>query len=112
MTDEKFKQLLELKDKIEKTEFDLNTVDYLLKSKSLSTKIEGISECKFKVSRYIYLSDDSAIKSILENLKITFRRKIKTITRKIFKRMKNLMTIIYLTLFFVFLWTVRKKRKA
>jgi hypothetical protein len=76
MTEEKFKELVKLKEQISKVEAHISTIDFLIKSNNLSTKIEGVSDCKFKVSRYIYLNDDDAIKSILENLRITLKEKL------------------------------------
>jgi hypothetical protein len=76
MTNEKFQELVKLKEQISKVEFDLSTINYLIQSNNLSTKIEGVSDCKFKVSRYIYLNNDDDIKSILENLRMTLKEKL------------------------------------
>lgn len=85
MTEEKFKEIVELKEKISKVESHISTIDFLIKSSNLNMKIEGVSNCKFKVSRYINLSDDEMIKSILEKTKVGLNERLYLLTEQFSK---------------------------
>jgi hypothetical protein len=66
MTEEKFFELKSFMDKIENMEMRLHIIDSLLKYNNLDMKITGMSDCKFKISRFLYIGGDDLIKSVLE----------------------------------------------
>ena len=49
-------------------------------------KIEGVSDCKFKVSRYINLSDDEIIKSILEKTRMDLKERLYLLNEEFLKK--------------------------
>ena len=53
MTEEKFFELKSFMDKIENMEMRLHIIDSLLKYNNLDMKITGMSDCKFKISRFL-----------------------------------------------------------
>jgi hypothetical protein len=66
MTEEKYNEIKLLKEKIEKLGWELRTIEELIESANLGLAISGTSTCKFKVKRFVRLSGDDFIKSILE----------------------------------------------
>lgn len=86
MTEEKFEEILKLKEQIGKVESNLSTVNHLIRSKNLNMKIEGVSDCKFKVSRYINLSDDEIIKSILEKTRMDLKERLYLLNEEFLKK--------------------------
>ena len=86
MTEEKFEEILKLKEQIGKVESKLSTINHLIRSKNLSMKIEGVSDCKFKVSRYINLSDDEIIKSILEKTRMDLKERLYLLNEEFLKK--------------------------
>ena len=69
MTEELFKTIKELKDSIDSLQYKLNTIETLLISNNLSCKVEGVSDCQFKVTRYMNIDDENSIKLLLETQK-------------------------------------------
>jgi|688.fasta_scaffold1846158_1 hypothetical protein len=86
MTEEKFEEILKLKEQIGKVESNLSTINHLIRSKNLNMKIEGVSDCKFKVSRYINLSDDEIIKSILEKTRMDLKERLYLLNEEFSKK--------------------------
>ena len=86
MTEEKFEEIKSLMDSIDRLKSKIITIDKLLETNNISCKVEGQSDCKFKVSRFIYLTDKKAIKSVmlaekqaLENELFCLQEKFKTL---------------------------------
>jgi hypothetical protein len=67
MTEEKYNEIKSLKEKIEKLERDIRTIEHLIESVNLGMEITGTSVCKFKVKRFMKLDGDDFIKSILDS---------------------------------------------
>lgn len=65
MTEEKFEEIKQLADSIDRVKSKILTIDKLLETNNISCKVEGQSDCKFKVSRFIYLTDIKAIKNAM-----------------------------------------------
>lgn len=70
MTEQKFKEIKELKDSIDSLKNNIATIEKLLASENLSCKVEGVSKCKLKTTRFIYLNNEDAIRVLLESQKI------------------------------------------
>ena len=66
MTEEKYNEIKSLKEKIEKLERELRTIEHLIESVALGMEISGTSTCKFKVKRFFKMDGDDFIKSILD----------------------------------------------
>lgn len=79
MTEEQFKNIKELKDKINLIKSKINTIENLIQSKTLSCKVEGVSDCKFRYSQFIYLTNEESIKLLLENQKEIFEKELITL---------------------------------
>jgi hypothetical protein len=67
MTEEKFNEIKLVKEKIEKLEMDIRTIEYLMESVNMGMEITGKSTCHFKINRFIRLDGDDFIKSILDS---------------------------------------------
>jgi len=86
MTEEKFEEIKALMDSIDKIKSKIITIDQLLETNKISCKVEGLTDGKFKDSRFIYLTDKKAIKSVmlaekqaLENELFCLQEKFKTL---------------------------------
>ena len=86
MTEEKFEEIKSLMDSIDRVKSKITTIDKLLETNNISCKVEGLSDGKFKVSRFIYLTDKKSIKNImmaekqsLENELLCLQEKFKTL---------------------------------
>ena len=79
MTEEQFKNIKELKDKINLIKSKINTIENLIQSKTLSCKVEGVSDCNFRFSQFIYLTNEDSIKLLLENQKEIFEKELITL---------------------------------
>jgi hypothetical protein len=86
MTEEKFEEIKSLMDSIDRVKSKITTIDKLLETNNISCKVEGQSDCKFKVSRFIYLTDKKSIKNVmmaekqsLENELLCLQEKFKTL---------------------------------
>jgi hypothetical protein len=79
MTEEQFKNIKELKDKMDLIKSKINTIENLIQSKTLSCKVEGVSDCKFRYSQFIYLTNEESIKLLLENQKEIFEKELITL---------------------------------
>jgi hypothetical protein len=86
MTEEKFKEIKELMDSIERLKSKVATIDKLLETNNISCKVEGQSDCIYKVSRFIHIFDKKAIKNLmisekqaLENELFCLKEKFKTL---------------------------------
>ena len=58
MTEEKYNEIKSLKEKIEKLERELRTIEHLIESVDLGMEISGTSTCKFKVKRFFKMDGD------------------------------------------------------
>lgn len=76
MTEEKYNEIKLLRDKISKLDSKIHTIDRLLEYDDLGMTIEGTSNCKFKIKKFINLSDDKIIKSILEKTKMDLNNQL------------------------------------
>ena len=65
MTDERFNEIVKLKEDINKLERNIKTIDYLLNSTELNIEVTGISTCEFKVCRHFKISSEKVIKDSL-----------------------------------------------
>ncbi len=82
MTEERFEEIKALRDSIDKIKSNIITIDKLLETNNLSCKVEGTSNCKFKVSRFIYLDDIEGIKLILATKKESFEKELISLQEK------------------------------
>lgn len=65
MTEEKFNEIVKLKDEISRLETNIKRIDYLLNSTELNIEVTGISTCELKVCRYFNISTEKIIKDCL-----------------------------------------------
>lgn len=76
MTDEKFNQLVKIKEDINELENNLKTIDYLLDSINLNIEITGVSTCKHKVHRHLNISTQDVIQHCLFTEKVSINDRI------------------------------------
>ena len=79
MTEEKYNEIKSLKEKIEKLERELRTIEHLIESVDLGMEISGTSTCKFKIKRFVRLGGDDFIKSILETERKNIESKLSSL---------------------------------
>lgn len=76
MTDEKFNELIRIKEEIARLEGNLKTIDYLFNSTDLNIQITGISNCELKVCRHLKISNQDVVKNALHTEKISIHDRL------------------------------------
>ena len=82
MTDEKFNELIRIKEEIARLEGNLKTIDYLFDSTNLKIEATGVSTCQFKAHRYLYITDENVIKNALHTEKVSIHDKLYKLKKK------------------------------
>jgi hypothetical protein len=76
MTEEKFNEIIKIKEEIAKLEFNLKTIDYLIDSDKLTIEVNGVSTCEFKVHRHLFLTDQEVIRHSLFTEKVSINDRL------------------------------------